>query len=157
MLAYLAWHRPWTVTTLCVITIVLFTAQLFVVSLFSCSIIRHRSACGVVHHAGWDHWLVGRSSLGHSSSHSLCGCHVADGNVASPVRGWSEKACAGLPVLAQTLDGDDVVHHHCLPLHRSAVHFAGSFVIHCSAVHCPVMGHLVWGPLVIALHRCGGG
>jgi len=67
------------------------------------------------------------------------------------------QARAGLPVLAQTLDGDDVVHCHRLPLHHSAVHFAGSFVIRCSAVHCPVMGHLVWGPLVVALHRCGGG
>jgi len=62
------------------------------------------------------------------------------------------QARAGLPVLAQTLDGDDVVHRHRLPLHRSAVHFAGSFVIRCSAVRCPVVGHLVWGPLVVMLH-----
>jgi len=152
VLAYLAWHRPWTVTMLCVITVILFIAWLFIVSSFGCSIIWHRSVCGVVRHAGWGRWLVGRSS-----GHSLCGCHVADGNVASPVRGWSEKAHAGLPVLAQTLDSDNVVHRHRLPLHCSAVHFAGSFIIHCSAVHCPVVGHLVWGPLVIALHQCGGG
>ena len=67
------------------------------------------------------------------------------------------QAHAGLPVLAQTLDGDDVVHRHHLPLHHSAVHFAGSFVICCSAIccsaiFCPVVGHLVWGPLVVALH-----
>jgi len=126
-------------------------------SLFRCLIVQRRSACGVIRHAGQGHWLVGRSSLGHLSGRLLCGCHVADGNVASPVRGWSEKARAGLPVLAQTLDSDDVVHCHHLPLHRSAVHFAGSFIIRCSAVrcsavHCPVVGHLVWGLLIVALH-----
>ena len=167
MLAYLAWHRPWTVTMLCIITIVLFIARLFIISSFGHSIVQCCSACGVVCHAGQGRWLVGCSSLGHSSGHLLCGCHVTDSNVASPVRGWSEKAHAGLPVLAQTLDGDDVVHHHCLPLHCSAVHFVGLFVIRCSTVHfsavrcsavrCPVMGRLVWGLLVVALHRCGGG
>ena len=58
MLAYLAWHRPWTVMTLCVITIVLFITWLFIVSLFSRSIIWHHSACGVIHHAGQGCWLV---------------------------------------------------------------------------------------------------
>jgi len=153
MLAYLAWHRPWTVMMLCVVTIVLFITWLFVVLSF----VQRHSACRVVHCAGQGCWLVGCSSLGHLSGHSLCGCHIADGNMASPVRGWSEKACAGLPVLAQTLDGDNVVHHHHLPLHHLAVHFAGSFIICCSAiccsaVHCPVMGCLLWGPLVVALH-----
>ena len=157
MLAYLAWHRPWTVMMLCVVTVVLFIAQLFVVSSFGHSIIQRHSACGIVRHAGRGCWLIGRSSLGHSSGRSLCGCHVADSNMASPVRGWSEKAHAGLPVLAQTLDGDDVVHRHRLPLHCSAVHFAGSFIIRCSAVRCPVVGHLVWGLLIVVLHQCGGG
>jgi len=67
------------------------------------------------------------------------------------------QACAGLPVLAQTLDGDDVVHRHCLPLHCLAVRFVGSFINRCSAIHCPVVGCLVWGLLVVALHQCGGG
>jgi len=152
VLAYLAWHRPWTVTTLCVITIILSIARLFIVWSFGPLIVQCHSVCGVICRAGRGHWFVGHWLLGHSSGCSLCGCHVADGNVASPVRGWSEKACAGLPVLAQTLDGDDVVHCHRLPLHHLAVCFVGSFIIRCSAVHCPVMGCLVWGLLVVALH-----
>jgi len=137
---------------LCIITVVLFITQLFIVSSFSCSIIRRHSVCGVVRHAGQGCWLVGHLSLGHLCGCLLCGCHVADSNVASPVRGWSEKAHAGLLVLAQTLDSDDVVHRHHLPLHHLVVHFAGSFIIRCSAIHCPVVGRLVWGPLIIVLH-----
>jgi hypothetical protein len=62
VLAYLRWHRPWTVTTLCIVTVILFVIWSFVVQGRSWFVVWDRS------------WFVvwGQSF----------GCHVADSDMA---------------------------------------------------------------------------
>jgi len=51
------------------------------------------------------------------SSFSSSGCHVT----CIHIRRGRGRAHPDLPGLAQTLDGDDIVHHHCHPFHRLVV------------------------------------